>query len=128
MMTLIGIAFTVPPPVTSGVGCLLFAFRVNRSLANAFRQGCLFHLLTQEMLYRLKAVDVSIADKSNRFTIAISSGSTTNPMDIVFRIVRHIVVDDSSDIININTTGHDICCDKHIRVPVAKGHYASDRS
>ena len=52
----------------------------------------------------LEIVDVFFRNKGEGNTIACSSGCTTDTMNIVFGIVRNIIVDDHGNIVNINTT------------------------
>ena len=56
----------------------------------------------------MKTVEISLTDKGNGLTVAVSTSRTTNTVDIVLGIMRHIVIDDSTDIVNVYTTCHDI--------------------
>ena len=115
-LAVLTIAFRVPTAMTTGVGTFLLAFRIDRCLSETFGQRNLLHLLTQEMLYLLETVNVCLADESDGLSVTVCTGRTTNTVDIVLSIMGDIVVDDGADVIDVNTTGYDVCGHKHIRL------------
>ena len=66
------------------------------------------------MLDTLEAVHVIVAHKSDGLAIAIGTGGTTDTVYVILAIRRHIVVDNQSDIVDIDTTGHNIGSHQHI--------------
>lgn len=52
----------------------------------------------------LKNLNVVLRDESDGFTGTTCTGSTTDTVDVVFRICRHVVVDDEIDERNVKTT------------------------
>ena len=66
------------------------------------------------MLYLLETVNVCVADEGDGLSVAVGTGSTTNTVDIVFGIVWYVVVDDDTDIINVDAAGYDIGSHKDI--------------
>ena len=51
------------------------------------------------------------ADESNGYTIRIRPGCTADAVDIFFRIVGNVVVDDLTDVVDIDAPGNNIGCD-----------------
>lgn len=100
-------AFRVPATIATGVG-LLLALGVGWCLAKSLGQRQFLYLLAQEVLYRLESIDVVFANKGDSLSIAIGTGCTTDAVYIVLGVARYIVVDDHADIIDVDTTCHNI--------------------
>ena len=66
------------------------------------------------MLDALKTIDVVFADKGDSLAVAIGTGCTTDAVNIVLAIAGHIVVDDHTNIVDIDTAGHNIGSYQHI--------------
>ena len=66
------------------------------------------------MLDALEAVHVIVAHKSDGLAIAIGTGGTTDTVYVILAIGWHIVVDNQTDIVDIDTTGHNIGSHQHI--------------
>ena len=66
------------------------------------------------MLDALEAVHIGIAYKGDGLAIAIGTGGTTDTVYVILAIRWYIVVDNQSDIVDINTTGHNIGSHQHI--------------
>ena len=69
------------------------------------------------MFYLLETVDVGVADEGDCLSVTVGTGRTTDAVDIVFGIVRHVVVDDDADVVDVNATGHDIGSNEDIGNP-----------
>ena len=110
----LAIAFGVPAAMAAGIGTFLFALGVFGCLAQALGQRYLLNLLAQEVLYLLEAVDVGIANKGDSLAIAIGTGRTPYTVHIILGIVGHIEIDNGADIVDIDTSGHNIGRNKHI--------------
>ena len=100
--------------MTTRVGTFLLTLHIFRTFTYTFRQWILLNFLTQEMFDLLETIDVCLADKCNGYAITISTCCTTYTVNIVFCIMRYIVIDNRQDIIDIDTTGHNIGSHKHI--------------
>ena len=105
--TALATAFGVPATIATGIGFLL-ALGVGWCLAKSLGQRQLLYLLAQEVLYRLESIDVVFANKGDSLSIAIGTGCTTDAVYIVLGVARYIVVDDHADIIDVDTTCHNI--------------------
>ena len=62
---------------------------------------------------------ISGGDQGQGFSAVFSSGSPSDTMDVVFRVMRHVIIDDERHIGNINASGDDIGSDqnRHFAVP-----------
>jgi len=116
-LTVLTIALRVPSAVTTGVGTFLLTLGIDGCLAESLWQRRLFHLLTQEVLYLLETVDIGLTDESDGLSVTVCTGRTANTVDIVLCIVGYVIVDDGADIVDVDTTGHDVCSHQHIRLP-----------
>ena len=98
------------------VSCLsgLVLLGVCRSFAASFGQSNLFHFFFQELLYLLEIEDIFLAHKGDSHSVAVGTCSTSDTVNIVFSIVRHIIVDNQCDIIDVYASCHDVGSYEHI--------------
>ena len=59
---------------------------------------------------------VALAHQCDGTTIATGTGCAANAVHIVFGIVGHIIVDDHSDVVNVNASCHDVGGHEHVDV------------
>ncbi len=78
------------------------------------RHRILEYLSAKELLYALEEIDVLLCYERYCHAVALSTGRTTNAMNVVLYVVGHIIVDDHLYVIDVYTAGHDICCYQHI--------------
>ena len=94
--------------------CLALHHLIFRSRFQSFWHRILFHLLLQEALYLPEIIYIFFRDKSDSSSVTLSSCRASYAMNIVFSIVRNIIVYHHVDIVNINTPCHNICSHKNI--------------
>ena len=85
-----------------------------RSLAKFGRYWELCDFLLKELLYLLEIVEVGLAYKGDGATITVGTCRTTYAMHIVLYIMRHIIIDDHLNVVDVDTTSHNISSHKHI--------------
>lgn len=54
-------------------------------------------------------------------TLRSRSPCTTNPVDVIFDLVRHIVIDNVTDILHVQTAGSHVSCHLEKQIP----HYTA---
>ena len=57
-------------------------------------------------------------DKRHRFSAVLGTCRSTDTMDIVFRVVRYVVVDYQRNIRHVDATGYDVSSHQHVYLPV----------
>ena len=72
----------------------------------------------KEPLYPFPIMCIIRRDECHRLTAVLCSRRTSDTMHIVFRSMWHVIIDNQRNIRHINTTGHHICRDQHIHLPV----------
>ena len=97
---------------TTAVALVLLLRLVKLDVFRAFaallwQRHFLYHFL-QELLNLLEPILVFLVYEGDGSTISVGTGCTAYAVHIVFCIMRHIVVDDHLDVIDINTTSHNI--------------------
>ena len=97
-----------------------FGRSVFRTFSTALREWVLLDILVEEFLYLVEGKHVILIDQGDCHTIAVSTCRTADAVHIVLGIVRHVVVDDHGNIIDINATGHDIRGHEHINLAALK--------
>ena len=85
-----------------------------RSLAKFGRYRELGDFLLKELLYLLEIVEVGLAYKGDGATITVGTCRTTYAVHIVLYIMRHIIIDDHLNVVDVYTTSHNISSHKHI--------------
>ena len=85
-----------------------------RSLAKFGRYWELCDFLLKELLYLLEIVEIGLAYKCDGATITVGTCRTTYAMHIVLYIMRHIIIDDHLNVVDVDTTSHNISSHKHI--------------
>ena len=56
---------------------------------------------------------ISGGDQRQGFSAVFSSGSPSDSMDVVFRVMRHVIIDDERHIVDVNAPRNDIGCNQH---------------
>ena len=62
----------------------------------------------------LKIALLLLIDKSQSNTVVVGTCRTADTMNVIFAIMRYIIVNDQTNIINVNATCHDISSHKDI--------------
>jgi len=67
-------------------------------------------------------MSISGGDQRQGFSAVFSSGSPSDSMDVVFRVMRHVIIDDEGHIVDVNAPRDDIGSDKdrHFAIPEIK--------
>ena len=81
---------------------------VFRTFAASFRERHLVYHLLQELLYLLEPVLVFFAYEGDGSTIAVGTGCTADAVNVIFCIVRNIVIDDHLNIIDVDSARHNV--------------------
>ena len=97
-----------------------FGGSVFRTFSTALWERVLLDILVEEFLYLVEGKHVILIDQGDCHTIAVSTCRTADAVHIVLGIVRHVVVDDHGNIIDINATGHDIRGNEHVNLTALK--------
>ncbi len=71
-------------------------------------RGILLYHLLQELLYLLEPVLVFFAHEGDGSTIAVGTGCTADAVNVIFCIVRNIIIDDHLNIIDVDSTRHNV--------------------
>ena len=81
---------------------------VFRTFAASLRERHLVYHLLQELLYLLEPVLVFFAHEGDGSTIAVGTGCTADAVNVIFCIVRNIVIDDHLNIIDVDSARHNV--------------------
>ena len=81
---------------------------VFRTFAASLRERHLVYHLLQEFLYLLEPVLVFFAYEGDGSTIAVGTGCTADAVNVIFCIVRNIVIDDHLNIIDVDSARHNV--------------------
>ena len=76
--------------------------------------------LTKQLFNRAPLQVIFGCHETGRLTSRIHAGGSADPVDIVLRTVRQIVIDHVSDIGHIDATRRDIRCDENAKRPSLK--------
>ena len=87
---------------------------VLRPLSASFGQSHFINGFFQEFLYLLEVEDIVFADKGDGYAVAVGTRSAAYAVDIVFRVVGHVIVDDQCYVVDVNATCYDVCSYKHV--------------
>ena len=85
--------------------CICFVIRAGR---HALGESILQYLPAQEFLYPLEKVYVLIRDERDGHSVALCTRSTTYAVNIVLYVMRHVIVDDHEDIIDVDAASYDV--------------------
>ena len=90
--------------------CLAVAlrYRVLRALATTLGQWILLDVFVEELLDLVEGIHVVFVDQRDGDTVAVGACRTADAVDIVFGIVRNVVVDHHCDVVDVDTTGQDV--------------------
>ena len=73
-----------------------------------------------QALDRGERLTLIVADEQVGNAVLAHASGSADPMDVVFRIVGHIVIDDVADALDIDTATDDVGGDEHGNLPAAK--------
>ena len=93
---------------------------VFRAFAATFRQWHLLYHFFQELLYLLEPVLVFLVYEGDGSTVTVGTGCTTDAVNVILCIVRNIVVDNHLDVIDVDSTSHDIGSHEYIILSALK--------
>ena len=107
---LVGCRFLASSTTTAVAVGLAFASRsvIVGCFAQSFRQCHLFNLTVEKLLNLLETVYFLVAYESDGNTIALGTCSTSDAVNIVFGIVRHVEVDDHCYVVDVDATCNDV--------------------
>ena len=90
--------------------CLAIALRdrVLRSLATTLGQWILLDVLAEELLDLMEGIHIVFVDQGDGNAVAVGTRRTSDAVNIVFGIVRNVVVDHHCDVVDVDTTGQDV--------------------
>jgi hypothetical protein len=78
------------------------------------------NLLTRVFFDRADAVSVTPIDERNGFSLSSGTSRSTDTVNVIFRILRKLVVNYEINIVDIDPAGSDIRCDKNFDCALAK--------
>ena len=81
---------------------------VFRTFAASLRERHFVYHLLQKFLYLLEPVLVFFAHEGDGSTIAVGTGCTADAVNVIFCIVRNIVIDDHLNIIDVDSARHNV--------------------
>ena len=85
----------------------------------AFRHDALYRLPNQSLdCFHRQLVDRR--DDRDGLTLLTRSARATYSVYVVFRNIRHVIIDDVRDGIDIQSTSRDVCGHEHSRMAIAK--------
>ena len=68
------------------------------------------------MLYGLEEAEIGIAHKGDSLTIAGGTCRTSDTVYVVLAVMRHVVIDHHTDIVDVDATCHNVGCHQHIHL------------
>src|SRR6202034_1537711 len=77
-------------------------------LSKLVRKNCFVYGMAEEIFDRLEFILFLFADKGDRGTVSLSTRGSADPVNIVFTVVRDVIVDHHFDVVDINPAGKDI--------------------
>ena len=93
------------------LSCLNIRLRLNRCLKTAVRFQWV--MLAGERLDPFEVLPVGRANKCHRVSCCTCPSRSPNAVDIVFSILRNVIVDDMRNAVDINSTRSDVGRDKN---------------
>jgi hypothetical protein len=81
-------------------------------LSKLVRESCLVDGMAEEVFDGLEFILFLFADKGDRRTVRLGARGTADPVDIVFTVVRDVVVDHHFYVVYIDPAGEDIGSDQ----------------
>ena len=106
-----------PPPGTAAAtstGLAHGSGLVFGCFAEAFGEWCLGDFTFEETLDSHKITDVLVGNEGDGNAVTLGASGTSNAVDIVFGVVRHVVVDDAEDVVDVDTSGYDVGGDEDV--------------
>ena len=90
------------------------------TLGHSLWQSNLIDIFFNELLNFGEALLVCIIDECQPHTGRLCPCRATDPVDVVLRVMRHIKIDDHTDVVDIYSTADDIRCYQNLDVSVGK--------
>lgn len=91
---------------------------VGGGFAEVDRDGDFVDVLFDEGFDAMEFALFFLADESDGNAVCIGTGGASDAMDVVFRVVGHVVVDDEGDVVDVNAAGNDVGSDQDVDFPV----------
>ena len=63
---------------------------------------------------------LGFTNKSDGASIVVGAGRTSDAVYVVLAVMRHVVVDDQADVVDVDTTGHDVGSHQDVDAAVAE--------
>ena len=63
---------------------------------------------------------LGFTNKSDGTSVVVGAGRTSDAVYVVLAIMRHVVVDDQADVVDVDTTGHDVGSHQNVDAAVAE--------
>ena len=89
---------------------------VVRCLTEFCRQRILDYLATKEFLDALEEVYLVVGDERYCYSVALGTGSTSDAVDIVLNVARHVVVDYHLYVVDVYAACYDVGSHKHVDI------------
>ena len=99
---------------TSAFLARLVQLDIFRPLAASLRKRHLLYHLLQELLNLLEPEHVLFVDEGDGSTVAVGTCCTTDAVNVIFGIVRHVIIDNHLDVVDVDTTSHDVGSHEHV--------------
>ena len=99
---------------TSGV------YVICRRISQRIRQRDTLYLFFQKLLYTMPVARIFRRDQGDGLAAVLCARRTTDAVDIVLGVMRHVVVDDQRHIRHVDTARDDIRSNQHGYLPVAE--------
>ena len=87
---------------------------IGGSGAEGVGEGELVDGFFEEFLDLTEVIHVLVADEGDGAAVALGSGGAADTVDVVFYVVGHVVVDDQSDVVDVDAAGEDVGGDEHV--------------
>ena len=71
----------------------------------------------------LEGIRIFVADERGDDAVASGASGSADTMNVVFHVERHVVVDDVTDVIDVETTRGDVCGHQHANLTVAEAFH-----
>ena len=78
------------------------------SFTQLFRHRYLIDFFFQEILYALEIRLFLFIDESKGYTVIVGTCRTSDAVHVIFTVMRHIIIDNQTDVIYIDTARHNI--------------------
>ena len=105
-------AFAAMPFVTGSTGsgsrtsaCIAPTATIVGHTSKFGRNFCFFHLFFKQLLYHTEFTEFLLSYKRDGLAIAVCTRGASDSMHVVFRFMRHVIIDHQLYVIDINASG-----------------------